>query len=82
MTKNELLAAIAGVLTTALETEPDLFPESMVYLILGSDLRKYEIVRDVLLNAGWITIQFNTIHLTESGRATALECERVMSGVK
>jgi hypothetical protein len=38
MTKEKLLATAAAILTTALETEPDPFPESTAYVVLGMDM--------------------------------------------
>ena len=70
MDKKELIAAVAAVLTTALEVgEP--CPESSVYLALGGNMEKWEIVRGILLKGGLITIKGYSIGLTPLGKDTA-----------
>jgi membrane associated rhomboid family serine protease len=78
MTKAELYVALAAVLTTALETEPEFFPETMAYLALGSDMEKWQTVRSVLLQGGFATMQFNSITLTSKGRELAEKLNAVL----
>lgn len=83
MNKNDLLTYLAAVLTTALETEPAPFPESMAYLALGSDMGKWEIVRAALTENGLITItRGHAIELTDAGRALARECNAALAQAK
>ena len=82
MTKNELNSYLSVILTTALETEPDYFPESMAYLAFGSDMDKWSVVRGVLTSASLVTISNNTIKLTDKGRGIALKCQAVAQGAK
>lgn len=79
MTKNELITYVAAILTTALETEPSPFPESMAYLALGGDLSKWEGVKGILLGSGLITIDGHSISLTDKGRETARQCNAAMA---
>lgn len=69
MDKKLLLAAIAAVLTTALECQP--CPESAVYMALGSDMGRWEVVRGVMTGSGLITIKGHSIGLTDKGRTLA-----------
>lgn len=75
MTKSEILTAIAAILTTALETEPGLFPESMAYLAAtGGNIHDWQTVRHILLTADMVTIEGNIIRLTDNGRDLARKC--------
>jgi hypothetical protein len=73
MNKHEVTTYVAAILTTALETEPDLFPESMAYLATGGDIGKWEVVRHVLVDCEWVTIKGNVIQLTDKGRDMAVK---------
>jgi hypothetical protein len=76
MTRHDLLTAVAAVLTTALETEPDPFPESTVYLaVCGTDIETWEALKYVLTSTGLVTCSGNCIHLTDKGRRYAVELE-------
>ena len=80
MTKNELGAAIAAILTTALEVgEGEYFPESTAYLALGGDIHKWETVRSVLVGGKLVTLKSNTISLTPLGRDMAQKINAVFS---
>jgi hypothetical protein len=79
MTKAELITAVAAVITTALETEPDFFPESFAYLALGGDISKWETVKGFLLGGKMITIDGNVIKLTAYGRDLATKCNAAMT---
>jgi hypothetical protein len=82
MTRNELNSALCAVLTTALETEPRPFPQSMAYLALGSDMGKWEMVRNVLTVGGLATMEGDTINLTAKGRDMARKVEAHIQALK
>lgn len=79
MTGKQLLVAIVAVLTTALEVEGDYFPESMGYLALGSDMGKWELVRNTMMRLEFITIKGNTIKLLPKGRELAVKCKEALA---
>ena len=79
MTKDQLMTYVAAVLTTALETEPSPFPESMAYLAMGADLSKWETVKRVLTVSGWVTTEGHSIQLTDKGRDIAQQCNAALS---
>lgn len=65
----EVTAKIVAVLLTLAEEAPGTtVAESMIYLALGMDLRMYEIVKGVMVQAGWITVSNHRICLTDAGR--------------
>ena len=74
MTRSELNTALAAILTTALETEPDGFPESMAYIALGSDMGKWTMVKTILVDNRLATFDGYHIQLTERGRELARKC--------
>jgi len=77
MTKDQLNSYLAAILTTALETEPNSFPESMAYLALGMSMAKWSVIREVLTSASLVTISNNSISLTAEGRELAHKCQAV-----
>jgi hypothetical protein len=79
MTKQQLMSYVAAVLTTALETEPSPFPESMAYLAMGADLGKWETVKQALTFASLITCEGHDIQLTTKGREVAKQCAEVLA---
>lgn len=74
MNKNQLNTALAAILTTAVETEPEPFPESFAYLALGSDIHKWETVKHVLSFSGLATFTGSLVKLTDRGRLMAEKC--------
>ena len=79
MTREKLMTYVAAVLTTALETEPSPFPESMAYLAMGADLSAWGTVKGVLLGGGMVTVDGNAIQLTDKGRDLAQKCNAALS---
>ena len=75
MSKEELNVLLVAILTTALELSGGLFPESMAYLAMGSDLHKWEFVKGFMVSAKLATFESNDIQLTERGHALAVKCE-------
>ena len=82
MTKNQLNAYLAAILTTALETEPDPFPEFTAYLALGCNILKWSTVREMLTSSLMVTISNNSISLTDKGRKLARKCQASLQGVE
>ncbi len=79
MTRDEMLTALAAVLTTALECQP--CPESMVYLALGSDIGKWETVKAALQHAELATFEGYSVTLTAKGRALAERCNVALASI-
>ena len=77
MDKQELMVKVAAVLTALAETNSGT-PESMLYILCDMDMSKWEILRHVLLGAGFVTIKGNFVTLTESGKETAIKLESVI----
>jgi len=78
MTKQELYAYIAAILTTLLETDAPA-PESSLYLAMAMDLQRYELVRDLMVQLKLVTVQSYTVRLTDKGRETAKECSAALT---
>lgn len=80
MTANELMTAIAAVLTTAAELKAGTaFPESTAYIALGCDMDKWHTVRGTLENAGLITVKGYALSLTAKGRDLAEKCNSALA---
>jgi hypothetical protein len=69
MDKNRLMVLVAAVVTTLAESEG--CPESTLYLICGSDMDRWNTLRHVLTNGGWVRILNHYVTLTEDGRTLA-----------
>lgn len=78
MTKAEVYATVAAVLTTLLEVHPDGAPETSIYMALGCDMAKYEAIRNLLVGSGLIEVKHNLVSLTDKGMETARECNEVL----
>ena len=74
MTTNEILTHVAAVLTTALETEPAPFPETMAYLAMGTNMEAWQTVRHILTVGAMATFDGHAIRLTAKGRDLAEQC--------
>ena len=77
MTKDVLLARIAAIVTTLEETNGS--PESMLYIFCEMNIQDYELIRDVLVKAGYVTIKGNYVTLTEAGKETAAKLNAVIN---
>jgi len=75
MTRNEINKVLSAVLTTAIETEPAAFPESYIYLAVGSDIEKAGLIRSVLEKGALATFTGNSLQLTETGRKIAAQIQ-------
>lgn len=71
MNPREIQAMVAAVITTALETEPDAFPEALAYLAAGSNFLNWDCISRILTGAELVTIHGNAIRLTDKGRDLA-----------
>lgn len=78
MTKQELYVYIAAILTTLLETDAPA-PESSLYLAMGMDLPRYELVRDLMVRLELVTVKSYTMRLTEKGTSMAHECNAALT---
>lgn len=75
MSKNQLVAMIAAILTTLSEQDSGC-PESMLYILCGMDMDKWNTLRGVMVNAEWVSIKGNFVTLTSGGRAMAEQINR------
>ena len=78
MTRNEANKYLVAILTTAAETEPASFPESMAYLAMGADLGKWEFIRGLLAHCGLMTFEGHDCKLTDEGRRIAAKIQDSM----
>lgn len=67
MTQNDLTALVAATVSTLAETNSGA-PESTLYLLCGTDMRKWQLLRQVLVSADLVTIRANFVTLTDKGR--------------
>ena len=69
MTKDVLLTRIAAIVTTLEETNGS--PESMLYIFCEVNMNDYQMIRGILVKAGYVTIRGNYVTLTQSSKETA-----------
>lgn len=77
MTTNVLIVRIASVLSALLETGG--CSESMIYLGFGSDIHEWEVLKSVMLKAGFIQSKAHYVTLTDLGRSKAEEVDRLIA---
>jgi len=77
MTRTEINIYLAAILTTALETEPEVFPESLAYLVLSCNLDSWATLKEIMLHNELATFAGHSITLTDKGRALAVKCNEV-----
>lgn len=73
MDRKQVLTLVAAILTTLAETDGS--PESTLYIFCDMDLNKWDTLRGIMVNAGWITVVNHYVTLTEDGRQTAQKIE-------
>ena len=76
MTRNQANKFLAAILTTALETEPAPFPETMAYLAMGSNVENWQTIRRIMDQGELATFTGNSIALTDKGRDIARQCQQ------
>jgi len=79
MAREKLNVLLSAVLTTALDTEPSPFPETMAYLAMGSDMSTWETVKQVLIAGQLATFSGHSIRLTDKGRDIARKCNAALA---
>lgn len=77
MTKQQIMAYVASILHTMLEFENYTIPRSSVYMMLDSDIKKFEGIEYLLKTSGLITNTSETMTLTEKGILKAKECKEI-----
>jgi len=77
MNKNTLLTRLAAIITALDELSGS--PESMLYIFCEMDMSDYQTIRHVLVRAGYVKISGNYVTLTELGKTTAKELNKVIS---
>lgn len=77
MNREELMATVAAVLTTLDEMKTDV-AESMLYLLVGMDMAKWEMLKGALLRLGFVTCSGHRVALTAAGSALAQKCNAVL----
>ena len=77
MTKDLLMSRVAAIVCTLAETDGS--PESMLYIFCDMNMADWEMVRDIIVRAKFVTISNHYVTLTEQGRVTARELENVMA---
>lgn len=74
MTKNDLVAKIAAILTTLAELNTGA-PESTLYLACNMNLDHWSMIRAIMEKAGWIKVAHHYVRLTDAGKSKAQELE-------
>lgn len=67
MTQREALLFVAAVLSTLVEAGSGM-PESTGYLALGMNLDDWQLIKRVMIEAGYINVQNHYVTLTAAGR--------------
>jgi predicted transcriptional regulator len=70
MTKELLLLQSLQRALTALD-ETNGSPESMLYIFCEMNMNDYQMIRDILVKAGFVTIKGNYVTLTSKGKKIA-----------
>ncbi len=78
MTKNEVTALVAAILSSLHEAQSGC-PESTLYILCDTDIHKWNTLRGIMLRAGWLEIKGNYVTLTPKGAEMAVEIDRVMT---
>jgi hypothetical protein len=73
----EIIAKVAAILSALRETNGG--PESALYMALGMDINLWNIIRGVMLKAGYITISGHYVTLTAKGLEKAIEVDAAMA---
>ncbi len=77
MTRDDVMARVAAIVTTLDETNGS--PESMLYIFCEMNMSDYEMIRDILVRAKFVTIKGNFVTLTELGKETARKLNAVIN---
>ena len=78
--EQKIKSYIMAILTTLLETGGS--PAGTLYLALGMNMGVWEIVRDVMLKAGVVSISNHYVTLTEKGKIIAEDINRALAAPK
>lgn len=73
MSRQELNAKLAAVITTLAETNGSL--ESMLYIFFDMNMDTWMRIRELLITSDIISIKGNYVTLTEKGKSLASEIE-------
>jgi helix-turn-helix protein len=79
MDKKQVLTLVATIITTLAETNGA--PESTLYMFVGMDMDKWQVIRNILIDCKFVTISGHYVKLTEQGRATADKLNASLSKV-
>lgn len=82
MTRNEMNVAVCAILTTLNSADFEGCPESILYLALGSDMEKWNAVRDVMLAGKLIEVTGHWVCLTSTGCQLATKINEIMATSK
>ena len=77
MDKNEVNTYLCAVLTTL--NELDHATESILYMGMGCDINKWNLIKDIMIGANLATCQSNVVSITLSGRAMADKINAAMA---
>ncbi len=69
MDEKTTMLRVAAVLSTLRETGGSI--ESNLYMLCDMNMADYELLRGILVNAGWVTIRNHYVTLTDTGTAIA-----------
>lgn len=78
MTRNELTAIVAAILTTMHEADSGVI-ESHLYMLCGMDMDKWDTLRGIIVRAGWVNIKGHYVTLTPKGTEMAIEIQKALT---
>lgn len=78
MTERELRIALCAVLATAAEKEAETIPESLIYIVLGNDMAKFECLKAILEGNELATFKNHALKLTKKGLELAAKVQAVV----
>lgn len=77
MTTDECTAYVAAIVSSLAETTGQ--PESMLYIVCGTDLDKWNTIKRILVSSRWIQIRNHYVTLTDSGRQIAAKIDAALA---
>ena len=79
MSKDVVLTRVAAIVSTLADVYGS--PESMLYILCDMNMDDWEIIRDILIRADFVSITGHYVTLTENGKAMAVIINSAISKV-
>lgn len=82
MTQQEAMLKTAAILTALEDGNNQGTPESMLYIFCDMDIHFWNSLKTIMLTAGLIKVSANFVTLTDKGRRTAQDINRLVASKK